>query len=142
MITPALLFGASAERIKFVAGATTYMACTTLKRIFKYDDALDTFGIHGVGGTIGALLTGIFATATINPHLSSSITAQNGLLRVLEKNMLWVVQGNALGLTLLYAAVSSLLITFLVKKSSVSTLTKNLNHKASTSAITAKKDIR
>ncbi len=95
---------------------TTYMACTTLKRIFKYDDALDTFGIHGVGGTVGALMTGICATAAINPHLISSITAQNGLQQALEKNMLWLIQGKALGLTLLYAVVSSVLITFLVKK--------------------------
>jgi Amt family ammonium transporter len=118
MITPACGFvtTTSAITIGFVAGATTYMACTTLKRIFKYDDALDTFGIHGVGGTIGALMTGIFATAAINPHLTSSITSQNGLLRALEKNMLWIVQAKALGLTMLYAVVSSLLITFLVKK--------------------------
>jgi len=44
------------------AGVVCYFACSTLKRLFKYDDALDAFGIHGIGGTLGALLTGVFAT--------------------------------------------------------------------------------
>ena len=38
-----------------------------VKRRFGYDDSLDAFGVHGAGGTLGALLTGVFATATINP---------------------------------------------------------------------------
>ena len=40
---------------------------TKVKAIFKYDDALDAFGVHGAGGTIGALLTGVFAQQAINP---------------------------------------------------------------------------
>ena len=40
---------------------------TRIKAIFGYDDALDAFGVHGAGGTIGALLTGVFATQAINP---------------------------------------------------------------------------
>jgi Amt family ammonium transporter len=40
---------------------------TKFKAIFGYDDALDAFGVHGAGGTIGAILTGIFAQAVINP---------------------------------------------------------------------------
>ena len=40
---------------------------TKFKAIFGYDDALDAFGVHGAGGTIGALLTGVFATMAINP---------------------------------------------------------------------------
>jgi ammonium transporter, Amt family len=43
-------------------GITCYTACTKLKSIFKYDDSLDAFGVHGVGGTLGAILTGVFAT--------------------------------------------------------------------------------
>jgi Amt family ammonium transporter len=39
-----------------------FYACTGLKRKFGYDDSLDAFGVHGVGGTLGALLTGVFAT--------------------------------------------------------------------------------
>ena len=43
-------------------GIVCYLACTALKSRFKYDDSLDAFGVHGVGGTLGAMLTGIFAT--------------------------------------------------------------------------------
>lgn len=52
---PALLMG-------ILVAIVCYLACTTLKSRFKYDDSLDAFGIHGVGGTLGAILTGIFAT--------------------------------------------------------------------------------
>ena len=49
------------------AGAFCYWMVTKVKAIFKYDDALDAFGVHGAGGTIGALLTGVFAQQAINP---------------------------------------------------------------------------
>jgi ammonium transporter, Amt family len=52
---PALLMGVA-------VGIVCYLACTALKSRFKYDDSLDAFGIHGVGGTLGAILTGVFAT--------------------------------------------------------------------------------
>ena len=42
-----------------------YLACTSLKSKFGYDDSLDAFGVHGVGGTLGAILTGVFATRAI-----------------------------------------------------------------------------
>jgi Amt family ammonium transporter len=57
---PALVIG-------LVAGAFCYWMVTRVKAIFGYDDALDAFGVHGAGGTIGALLTGVFATQVINP---------------------------------------------------------------------------
>ncbi len=44
------------------AGMICYLACSKLKMMLKYDDALDAFGVHGVGGTVGAVLTGVFAT--------------------------------------------------------------------------------
>ncbi len=52
---PAMLMGVAAGLICFVA-------CSTLKNRMKYDDSLDAFGVHGVGGTLGALMTGLFAT--------------------------------------------------------------------------------
>jgi ammonium transporter, Amt family len=52
---PALLMGVA-------VGIVCFLACTSLKSRFKYDDSLDAFGVHGVGGTLGAVLTGIFAT--------------------------------------------------------------------------------
>jgi ammonium transporter, Amt family len=48
-----------------IAGGVCYWACTSLKQRFKYDDSLDVFGVHGVGGTTGILLAGVFATASI-----------------------------------------------------------------------------
>jgi ammonium transporter, Amt family len=57
---PALIIGVC-------AGAFCYWMVTKVKAIFKYDDALDAFGVHGAGGTIGALLTGVFAQQAINP---------------------------------------------------------------------------
>src|ERR1700676_1654606 len=68
-ITPAAGFVAPmpALVIGLIAGAVCYWMVTRLKAIFGYDDALDAFGVHGAGGTIGALLTGVFATQVINP---------------------------------------------------------------------------
>lgn len=62
---PALLLGAA-------AGIVCFLACTKLKSMFKYDDSLDAFGVHGVGGTLGAILTGVFATVHVcDPTLVS-----------------------------------------------------------------------
>ena len=68
-ITPAAGFVAPmpALVIGFVAGMVCYWMVTKVKAMFGYDDALDAFGVHGAGGTIGALLTGVFAQAAINP---------------------------------------------------------------------------
>ena len=53
--------------IGFVAGVFCYLMVTRVKALFGYDDALDAFGVHGAGGTIGALLTGVFAQSIVNP---------------------------------------------------------------------------
>lgn len=52
-----------------IAGIVCFWACTGLKKIFKYDDSLDAFGVHGVGGTVGAILTGVFASRSITGEL-------------------------------------------------------------------------
>ena len=59
---PALLIG-------FLAGVVCFLAVAVLKSRLGYDDSLDAFGVHGVGGTLGALLTGVFATNAINNAL-------------------------------------------------------------------------
>ena len=66
-ITPASGFVAPAHGILIgiVAGGLCFWACTWLKRRLRYDDSLDVFGVHGVGGMTGILLTGVFATASI-----------------------------------------------------------------------------
>ena len=68
-ITPASGFvqPMSALVIGAIAGAFCYLMVTVVKSIFGYDDSLDAFGVHGAGGTIGAILTGFFATTVINP---------------------------------------------------------------------------
>jgi Amt family ammonium transporter len=68
-ITPAAGFVGPmpALAIGLTAGALCYLMVAKVKAIFGYDDALDAFGVHGAGGTIGALLTGAFAQAAINP---------------------------------------------------------------------------
>src|SRR5499427_227670 len=68
-ITPAAGFvrPMSALVIGLVAGAFCYFMVTKVKAIFGCDDALDAFGVHGAGGTIGAFLTGVFAVSAVNP---------------------------------------------------------------------------
>jgi len=51
--------------IGVIAGAVCFWACTSLKLRFNYDDSLDVFGVHGIGGMIGTLMTGVFAAAAI-----------------------------------------------------------------------------
>ncbi len=62
---PALLIG-------FAAGLFCFFMVTTVKNKFGYDDTLDAFGVHGAGGTLGAILTGVFATNAINDGLKDS----------------------------------------------------------------------
>jgi Amt family ammonium transporter len=68
-ITPAAGFVSpmSALVIGLIAGVFCFWMVTKVKSRFGYDDSLDAFGVHGAGGTIGALLTGIFASSVINP---------------------------------------------------------------------------
>jgi Amt family ammonium transporter len=68
-ITPAAGFVAAdgALTIGLIAGVVCYMGAVWMKRIFGYDDSLDAFGIHGVGGAVGAILTGVFAVSSVNP---------------------------------------------------------------------------
>jgi len=74
-ITPAAGFVGpiSALAIGFIAGLFCFWMVTRIKGLFRYDDALDAFGVHGAGGTIGALLTGVFAQAVINPVFGKGI---------------------------------------------------------------------
>jgi len=73
-ITPASGFVGpmSALVIGFVAGICCYLMVAKVKAAFGYDDSLDAFGVHGAGGTIGALLTGVFAVSAVNPVFKDS----------------------------------------------------------------------
>jgi Amt family ammonium transporter len=110
VITPASGFVTAngAVIIGVLAGAVPYLACTKLKSAFGYDDALDTFGVHGVGGTLGALVTGFLATTEANPNLSTNLAGIVG-------KTLWVEQLKAMGLTIVLAVVGTLILGSLVK---------------------------
>ena len=71
-ITPACGFvtPGSALAIGGIAGALCFTATSYLKQVFKYDDALDAFGIHGIGGIWGAIATGLFFTPLANPNIA------------------------------------------------------------------------
>jgi len=73
-ITPASGFVGpmSALVIGFIAGIVCYLMVAKVKAAFGYDDSLDAFGVHGAGGTIGALLTGVFAASAVNPVFKDS----------------------------------------------------------------------
>jgi len=62
---PALLIG-------FLAGLVCFLMVTAVKAKFGYDDTLDAFGVHGAGGTLGAILTGVFATSAVNDGLKDA----------------------------------------------------------------------
>jgi len=73
-ITPAAGFvkPMPAMAIGFLAGILCYFMVATVKARFGYDDSLDAFGVHGAGGTIGAILTGVFAVSAVNPIFKDS----------------------------------------------------------------------
>ena len=76
-ITPASGFvgPSAAVIIGIIAGIVCFIAATSLKHVFGYDDSLDAFGVHGIGGIVGALLTGVFASKEIS-GLDGSVIAQ------------------------------------------------------------------
>jgi ammonium transporter, Amt family len=83
-ITPAAGFVSpmSAIVIGLAAGIVCFVMVTRVKAMFRYDDSLDAFGVHGAGGTLGALLTGVFASSAINPIFKNAQgnTIASGLL--------------------------------------------------------------
>jgi Amt family ammonium transporter len=110
-ITPAAGFvtPGAAILIGVLAGAIPYFACTKLKQIFGYDDALDTFGVHAVGGTLGTLMAGIFATTKVNPNLGAD------RIKDLVGNTLWLEQLKAGGVVLVWSVAATLVIAWIVK---------------------------
>ena len=87
------------------AGVGCYLGATSLKHMFGYDDALDAFGVHGVGGIIGALLTGVFAVEQIG-----------GFKGVLEGNPgQFVNQCIGVGAVVVYDAIASVIILAIIK---------------------------
>jgi Amt family ammonium transporter len=106
-ITPASGFvgPVGAFAIGVAAGVVCYWGCTGLKHMFSYDDALDCFGVHAVGGIVGALLTGVFAVEQFG-----------GTAGVLEGNPAqFVNQCIGVAIVFIYDAIVSLIILFVIK---------------------------
>jgi len=107
-ITPAAGFVniSGAIIIGIAAGVIPFFAVAKMKPMFGYDDTLDAFGIHGVGGTIGAILTGVFADPAINE-------AGKGLLYG-NPIQVWI-QIKAVAVTLLYSGVMTFILFMVIK---------------------------
>lgn len=112
VITPACGFvdATGSIIIGVLAGVVPFLACTKLKNMFGYDDALDTFGVHAVGGTLGAFLTGVFANAEVNANL-----AGDNMKTVIANHSLWMEQLKAMGITIIMAVVGTVVIAAIVK---------------------------
>jgi Amt family ammonium transporter len=105
VITPACGFvnTTGAMIIGVLAGIIPFLACWKLKAWLGYDDALDTFGVHGVGGTLGALMTGILADEKVNPVVAN---VKDGLVGS---------QIKAIIVTLLLSVIATAILAFIVK---------------------------
>jgi ammonium transporter, Amt family len=90
--TPAVIIG-------LIAGIVCFVAATSLKHVMGYDDSLDAFGVHGIGGILGALLTGVF--------VSKEISGVDGS---------FLVQLKGVAVTVIYGFAASFLILFLIDK--------------------------
>ena len=110
VITPACGFVnvTGAIIIGILAGLVPFFFCTKVKAMFGYDDALDTFGVHAVGGTLGALMTGFLATSSVNANLDTYLKDYVG-------HTLWLEQLKAIGVTLSLAIVGTIIIAYIVK---------------------------
>jgi Amt family ammonium transporter len=115
VITPASGFVTpmAAILMGFAGGVVCFFGATVVKHAFGYDDSLDAFGVHGVGGTLGAILTGVFASATINSAIKTDTTNLQGLT---EGNAHQIVnQLIATGITWAIALVGAFVLLQIVK---------------------------
>lgn len=119
VVTPACGFidPKGAVIIGLLAGIIPFLACWKLKAWFGYDDALDTFGVHAVGGTLGALLTGFLATSSANGNLTevNTYAKDNGLAKIMIDGGLVMEQLKAIGITLVLSIVGTIVIAYIVK---------------------------
>jgi Amt family ammonium transporter len=101
-ITPASGFvnPTGALIIGIVAGVACYFAAVHIKKMLGYDDSLDAFGVHGIGGIIGAILTGVFADVSVNE---------------LGKDASVMTQVYGVAVTLVYTAVATTIILYVIK---------------------------
>lgn len=110
VITPACGFvdASGAIIIGLLAGSIPFLACWKLKAALGYDDALDTFGVHAVGGTLGAFMTGVLATGDVNANLATN-------LKDIVGKTLWIEQLKAIAVTIMLAVVATAVIAYVLK---------------------------
>lgn len=113
-ITPASGFVSipAAFCIGLAGGAVCYFAVTKLKAMFDYDDALDVFGVHGVGSAVGMLLLGCFASAVVNPAIATTFQPNGVIVPLMGGLHQFGNQALAVVFTALFAGV----ITFILFK--------------------------
>jgi Amt family ammonium transporter len=114
VITPACGFvtAGGAIAIGIAAGLIPWYFCFKVKGWFGYDDALDTFGVHAVGGTLGALMTGFLARNSANANLATNL---KDYVKDSVGQPLVVEQLKAIAVTLVLAVVGTVIIAFIVK---------------------------
>jgi Amt family ammonium transporter len=106
--------------VGLLAAIVPYIFVVFVKAYFRYDDALDTFGIHAVGGTLGAILTGLLAVPAkladgrinpeaVNPNLAAHVDA------FINKGTLVFQQLEAVGVTLAVSVVSTIVLGFVIR---------------------------
>jgi Amt family ammonium transporter len=116
VITPACGFVTAngAVLIGIAAGLIPWFFCYKVKGWFGYDDALDTFGVHAVGGTLGAFLTGVLANNTANANLLNNDPIKKYVTNSPFQPLVFE-QLKAIGLTLVIAVVGTAVIACIVK---------------------------
>jgi Amt family ammonium transporter len=114
VITPACGFVSprGAVLIGIAAGLIPWFFCLKVKNWFGYDDALDTFGVHAIGGTLGAFLTGVLARNAANPNLKTNLS--DYVKDSFFQPLIWQ-QVKAIALTLVLAVVGTTIIAYIVK---------------------------
>ena len=119
VITPACGFvdATGSIIIGVLAAIVPFIFVMYVKGAIGYDDALDTFGVHAVGGTLGAILTGVLATSSVNGNLTEANTyaATNGLAKLVANGGLLGQQLIAVGVTLAISVVGTVVIAMIVK---------------------------
>jgi Amt family ammonium transporter len=98
--------------IGVIAGTIPFITTTYLKPLLGYDDALDVFGVHAIGGTCGALATGFLASDTVNANLDTNL---KDLVDWSKGHMLWEEQLKVIGFTILLSAIGTALIAYVLK---------------------------
>ncbi|NHO31810.1 ammonium transporter [Acetobacter sp. LMG 1636] len=108
-ITPAAGFvlPGGALIIGLVTGVVCYWSATTLKHMFSYDDSLDAFGVHGVGGIVGALLTGVLAYGPLSATDANPAGSPGSLHQLL-------IQAEAVGVTIVWCGVMTFILLKIV----------------------------